>query len=244
MKQGIIFGDVHRKSTESPHPSYLLVKKFAQSFKPTFVVDLGDSLHLDYFSDFEEGNILEGDWENDVSLLNVELDFWQELVGEEFHWCEGNHDYRAVRAAKKIQNIALKQSLDYVRRFNIKERKIKFYPITEGAGKIGKLHFTHGWYWNKYHAWTHLDRFSGNLIYGHVHANQQAHKFLAAREEEVQTWSIGCLCDKSPEYVKGRPTGWQHSFAIVYVHDNGNFNLYRVNIIKNQFIWAGELWNL
>lgn len=65
---------------------------------------------------------------------------------------------------------------------------------------------------------------------------------LEARDEEIQTWSIGCLCDKSPDYAKGRPTGWQHSFAVLYVNDDGSFNLYRINIIRNRFIWDGKVW--
>ena len=101
------------------HPSYQLVKLFAKDFKPDFAVDLGDSLHLDYFSKFEEGNEIDGDWEDDVDLLNRELDYWQELVGKEYIWLQGNHDERAERASRKIQTTAFKKSLDYLRRFHV-----------------------------------------------------------------------------------------------------------------------------
>lgn len=235
---------MHLQSTEPIHPSYALVKKFAGDFKPDFAICLGDALDLSYFSEFEQGNTVVGDWEDDVSLLNRELDFWQDLVGENLHFYQGNHDERADRAARKTQNAAIRQSLMYERRFKFKERKLKWYPITDEPGKIGKLHFCHGFYWNRYHAFTHLDKFSGNIIYGHVHCNQTAHKVLAARNEEIQAWSIGCLCDKAPDFLKGRPSGWQHSFAIMYLWDSNDFNVYVANIIRNRFAWGGKQYGL
>lgn len=242
MKSGIIFSDTHLESITPIHPSYALVKKFATEFKPDFAVHLGDALHLDYFSGFEEGNVVEGNWEEDVALLNKELDFWQGLVGENLSFIQGNHDFRAERAAQKVANLALRESLSYERRLNIKQRKIKYVKVTDDPLKLGKLYMCHGYYWNKYHAFTHLEKFSGNIIYGHVHANQQAHKVLAARDEDIEAWSIGCLCDKAPDYLRGRPSGWQHSFAIMYLQDNGNFNLYTVNIVKNSFVWGGIIY--
>ena len=242
MRCGLIIADRHHKADEQLHPSYVLVKKFAKTLLPDFVVDLGDTLDLEYFSNFDEGNVPEGDWEDDVDLVNSELDFWQSVT-KEVHWLQGNHDERAERAAKKVKNYALKKTINYERRFSIQERGIKYYRITDSQPvKMGKLHFAHGWFWNKYHGYTHLDRFAGNIVYGHVHTFQVFSKFLQSRNEEIQSWSIGCLSDKQPNYVKGRPTGWQNGFAILYLRDDGNFNLYPINIIKNKFVWAGKEW--
>ena len=35
--------------------------------------------------------------------------------------------------------------------------------------------------------------------------------------------SIGCLCNKSPSYMKNRPNNWIHAVATVDVQQNGNF---------------------
>ena len=243
MKRGLIIADRHHKVKEPLHPAYQLVKSFAKEWKPDFVVDIGDTLDLDYFSEFsrEKVSVLaDCDWEDEVDFLNRELDDWQEYT-KEYIWDEGNHDYRARVIGERVP--AFKKTLDYVRRFHLKDRGIKFHLITDDSpGKIGKLHHTHGWYWNKYHASKHLDKFSGNIVYGHVHVFQQHSKLLAAQGEEVQAQSIACLCDKQPDFVKGRPTGWQHGFAAVYLGDNGNFNLYPVNIIKNSFLFEGREW--
>lgn len=242
MRKGIVFTDAHLSVKESFHPAYLLVKKFAVDFGPDFVADLGDTLDLDYFASFnkEKVSILgDCDWEGDVDMLNAELDWWQGVT-KEYIWMQGNHDERAERIAEIIP--AFRQTLDYERRFRIKERGIKYGRLVDGAKKIGKLHLIHGWYTPKYHTYKHLEMLSGNVVYGHVHKFQTHSKTLLAKHEEVQAWSLGCLCDKQPEYTKGRPTGWQHGFAVVYMDDAGNFSLYPVNIINNRFIFGGKEW--
>lgn len=244
MTRGIVFADVHADSRYKLHPSYLLVKKFAKIFKPNWVVDLGDSLDLQYFSSFDKDKplkLLGASWKNDVALWNEELDFWTRLT-KDYTWMEGNHDYRAVCAAE--QDGIMADSIDYVEAFRIRERGIKWITMLEQTAHRGKLFFTHGWYTNKYHTSKHLDEFAGNLMYGHKHAFQTHSRVLAARKEQVQAWSIGCLCDQNPFYLKGKPSQFQNGFAVVYMDRKGNFNVYPINIIHGRFIFEGKEYKL
>ena len=245
MRKGIIFADTHLSVKEPFHPSYLLVKKFAKDFKPDFVADLGDSLDLEYFASFNKEKVssVDGDWEGDVDLLNGELDWWQGIT-KDYYWMQGNHDERAERMAVAINTAAMRTSLNYERRFHIKERGIKWKRLVDQPGKVGKLHLIHGWFYNIYHAKKTLEYLSGNVIYGHVHTRQTHSKHLTAFNQQIQGESIGCLCDKQPDYKKGVPSGWMNTFAVVYMDDKGNYNLYHINIIKDSFIWEGREWRM
>jgi hypothetical protein len=128
--------------------------------------------------------------------------------------------------------------------FEFRQRNIAYYPVREQPYKRGKLNMIHGWYANRYHAAKHLDKMSGNIVYGHVHEFQTESKVLAAMDEQIAAWSIGCLCDLSPEYAKGRPMKWSHGFAVVYMDEYGNFNLYPIRIFNGSFLFEGERYSL
>lgn len=243
MQAGIIITDRHHRADEPFHPSYTLVKRFAESFKPDFVVDLGDTLDLTYFSVFDKESITaqsEGDWEADVDLVNKELDFWQSITGK-YYWILGNHDWRAHKKAERMEP-PFRKTLDYYRRFDVKSRGITMLTPEDRPLKIGKLNCIHGWFYNQYHARKHLDVYSGNIVYGHVHTFQTHAKELVAEGKQIQAWSLGCLSDKQPDYLQGKPSQWKNGFAIVYMNPSGNFNLYPVNIVNDSFIFEGKEW--
>jgi len=57
MKRWLIIPDLHLDAVEQPHPAYLLVKRFAKSFKPNGVVFLGDNLDFDYIASFNKDDL-------------------------------------------------------------------------------------------------------------------------------------------------------------------------------------------
>jgi len=73
-------------------------------------------------------------------------------------------------------------------------------------------------------------RASHTAMIGHHHqTSQHTEKNLA--NEMATCWSVGCLCDLSPEFaVTNR---WNHGFAFVEVDDKGNFN------VSNHTIYQG-----
>lgn len=244
IKSGLVLADRHHVAGEDFHPSYLVVKRFAKSFMPDFVVDLGDTLDLPYFASFNENDVeilADGCWEDDVDLLNWELDFWQGLVGKKYFWYMGNHDWRVKVVAGKQPRF--KQSLDYRKRFHVGPRGITLHSYEDGPIKMGKVSFVHGWFTNKYHAAKTVVEYGGNVIYGHVHKNQTYPHTHMDDGKEIEANSIGCLCGKNPSWLRGKPSHWQNSFGIIYIDTTtGLFNFYRPNIIKGEFIWNGKKW--
>ena len=244
MRRGLIIADMHLLSYEKVHPSYELVKRFAKDFKPDFVVIDGDMLDLPYFSKFDRDNLevqAKGNWENDVKLANTELDFWQRQA-KDLYFRQGNHEFRLEVAAGEMPKMA--DSLDLGTRLGFRDRGIRYTREIDAPIKFGKLSVTHGWYYNIHHAKKTLMEYGGSIVYAHVHKFQSYSKVLQATSLEIQAWSIGCLCDKQPEYVRGRPTGHQNGFGIINVADSGNFNFYPVNVTKWGFIWDKHEYRL
>ena len=62
-----------------------------------------------------------------------------------------------------------------------------------------------------------------------------------ARDYHI-TQSIGCMCDMSPDYLKGKPSKWVNGFAVVYSNPNGTFNVVQVVVSDNQFIFNGRVY--
>jgi predicted phosphodiesterase len=236
--------DIHLLHDEEEHPAYTLVKQFAEEWGPDWVVNLGDWFDFPYLSEFNKKKPLlnEGQrLQKDVELGNRDLDWWQSKT-RHYTLLQGNHDERLDRFVARAP--AFEWLVNAEKLFKFKERGIDYYPVREQPYKKGKLNMIHGWFANQYHARKHLDRLSGNVVYGHVHEFQTHSKNLAAFGEEIAAWSLGCLCDKIPSYAKGRPVNWQNGFAVVYMDEYGSFNLYPIRLINGSFLWEGERHSL
>jgi len=241
----LVFGDQHQQANKPHHPSYELAKNFAfEVAEWDLIVQLGDSLELDYFASFNADSaeiLAEGNFKADTEMLSRELDDWQALA--DVILLQGNHDERADRVGERYP--ALKDLLDYDLAMDLPNRGIEFVRQVNQPKTIGKLMFAHGWYANKYAAATHLEKLGGNIVIGHVHKFQTFSKGVPFRSSENQGWSLGCLCGLLPEWKKGAPTWWQNGFAVVYVdRETQNFNLYPVNIIDGAFMFEGRRWSL
>ena len=70
-------------------------------------------------------------------------------------------------------------------------------------------------------------RMKGTGMVGHHHRTSN-HAESDWRHKETANWSVGCLCDLTPEYA--RVNAWNHGFAVATVHKGGAFdvNNYRV----------------
>jgi hypothetical protein len=81
-------------------------------------------------------------------------------------------------------------------------------------------------------------------MYGHHHDIQQS---SATHIDGVKSaWSIGCLKDMSAnanEWLGNRQHNWQHAFAIVDFHKNGNFNVTVHQIVNGVSTVDGKILN-
>lgn len=240
----LIKTDVHVDADIPEHQSYTLLKRFAKEFKPDMVIDLGDLIDFPYLMRINKTKIrsMSGKrFKRDYEKANRDLDYWQDLC-KTYVQLEGNHDYRPDRAID--EEPMLEGMVEFAECLRLKERGIDFIRLEDQPYKLGKLNMIHGWKFNKWFSGSNLETFGGNVVSGHCHRFQTSSRQVPNYNEEIQSWGIGCLCEKQPDYKQGEPTGHQNGFAICYMEPSGKFNLYPVNIVQNSFIWDGELWKL
>jgi len=70
-----------------------------------------------------------------------------------------------------------------------------------------------------------------STICGHHHQSSE-HTEPSISGDVVTCWSTGCLCELSPPY---RPLNkWNHGFAHVKIHPDGDFDVYNKRVIKGK----------
>jgi predicted phosphodiesterase len=241
LKKIIILPDVHLRPDYIPKP-YQTVKKFIKDFKPSEIVILGDFMEVEALSsyDLSKRRKIEGKrYEKEVDTANKELDYLQKYCNK-ITFLMGNHEYRTQRYLD--DHPELEGMLEIPKRLHLKERGIKWLPMNKSY-QIGKLHFIHGVYYNKYHAQKHLAEYGDNIVYGHTHRPQITYANQKFAKIPYGSFGLGCLGDTEPSYKKNSPTGHINQFAVVYVNNKGNFNIYPVNVIDNKFIFNGKEYN-
>lgn len=239
MKSAVYFADRHLVHDEPAHWSWELFINFVKDFRPHTLIGGGDHLDLSYISSFNKEKLLllEGKrLRKDFDALNAELAMLREYC-ERMIFLEGNHEERLTRAIEKqplLQGMAeLTTNVDFAK------LGIEYYPLDKQPVAIGKLNVLHGTYTGEHHAKKQLMKYMGNVLYGHVHAFQTYSMGVPLRNDEWASWSVGCLCDKNPTWMRG-PSHWANGFAVIYFNDAGNFNLYPIIMTKKGFIFNGK----
>lgn len=74
-----------------------------------------------------------------------------------------------------------------------------------------------------------------STIVGHYHQSSH-HSESNLRGEQIGVWSIGCLCNLSPDYRPYAFTKWAHGFAYVTVHEDLNFHVENFKIIDGKIL--------
>jgi predicted phosphodiesterase len=152
---------------------------------------------------------------------------------------QGNHD-------KWLDDLVLENP--YLKGYTFKEairaeeRGYEIIPTGEYY-QLGKLLLYHGHHFaGVMHTRNHLLRLGADLMYGHAHDVQRY--TLTQLGKTINAWSIGCLKDLSNaknEWLGGRPTNWQHAFAIVDLDKSGDFMVSTVEIFNGRAMVDGEL---
>lgn len=240
IKKVVVLPDVHL--TDKCPRDYLPVKRFIKDFKPDEVILLGDFMDVSSLSawDYDKKRLMEGKrFKKEIELANNELDFLQQY-SKKVTFLEGNHEDRINRYLDK--NPEMEGMIELELNLNLEKRKIGFYKMNE-LYKLGHMYFTHGMWTNKYNSNKHLTELGCNICYGHQHKTQTSFQ-NQAMAKPIMAYALGTLGDKKPDYLRNRPGNWINQFAIYYYNDqNGNFNLYPINIIGNKFIWNGKTYS-
>ncbi len=226
---------------ETTDKVYKVVKKYIKQNKFDEIILLGDFMDVNSLSawDYDKKRLMEGKrFQNEVKNVNNELDFLAKYT-KKITYLEGNHENRIERYLDK--NPEMEGMIEVQKVLNLEERCIKYIKMNE-LYKKGSCYFTHGMYTNKYHANKHMTMLGCNIVYGHSH-RPQVDTMNMKMQKPITSVGLGCLCEKAPDYMKGRPAQWQNQFAVVYLANNHkDFNLYPTTIVKNKFIIDGKLY--
>lgn len=252
MKKSVIISDIH-------HPyqnrlAFSSVLNFLKDFVPDEVLLLGDIMDCQTLNSHEQGNLrhfetkrLIGDYralENEIIYpINKVCPKAKKiyLAGNHEQWIEFaiDKDPSKLEGIIELENNVDLKGWEYIPYLKKKGRGIEL-----GRYNIGKLHCIHGEYTNQYHAAKTVNAYGRSVVYGHSHTIQSHTQLTAGNISDFHiAWSIGCLCNLSPSYMKGGANKWVNGFAIVYSDEKtGNFNLYQVVIFNNKFIWNDKIY--
>jgi predicted phosphodiesterase len=231
-KKVVVLPDIH-----VPYNiSLVCIEKFLADYRPDIIIWLGDTLDLDYMSKYTtENTLITGEkYKPECDTVAEMLSRHMTLSGaSEGYYLEGNHEYRAVKYLEK--NPAGMGTLEVPNMLKLSDKGIKWIPMNKLV-PIGKISFTHGTYYSKFHADKHVLNYGRNIMYGHTHNIQT---FSGIRPYDVQlphvAKSIGCLCTINPTYMKNRPNAWINAFAIVEIEADGTYTDTVVHIVQNSF---------
>jgi len=258
IKRIVLLPDIHH-----PHHNKLAINavfKFIKYFKPHAVNIMGDAMNMDAVNHWKlsrgsnkyfENKRLSDEYQNfDDEILTPLEKILPKHCDKVF--MGGNHEYWIDILLEKMQTLI--GSIEVEKQLRLKERDWQWIPWVEinreegtyrrGTTQYGKLLVFHGQYTNKYHAYKTVDTYSKSCAYCHVHDVQMHTKTTVDDHKGFHTaQSIGCLCNKSPEFMGGRMNRWVNAFGVLYVREDGNYNLYVPIIINGQFCFDGKVFD-
>lgn len=200
-----------------------------------------------------EGVLLNGDWQ-DCSVISYwptrKRDFNREieLVIDSLDWLRkefpkqkivykpGNHEYRLpryfVRKAPELIGSPL-EAMETI--IGFEERKIDFLDYHQIV-MAGKLPILHG---HEIKGLTRTVNPARGLflkakswaLCSHCHTTSM-HTAKNITGRLLTTWSTGCLCDLSPDYMP-YANDWNWGFALVNVEKDGNFEVVNRRVLPN-----------
>lgn len=228
----LVMGDVHIPFHE-PKPIESAFK-YAQDQKVTGILfngDLQDCAAVSFWP-----SAVRRDFDREIEAFIDFLDFVeQEFKGVKKVYKPGNHEYRLPRyyQSKAPELIGL-PLLAFDTVLGLEYREIEFLQYKQMV-LAGKLPIFHG---DEFPAISKAVNAARGLFLraktwamcGHCHSTSE-HTSKDVHGKLLTTWSIGCLCDLSPDY---NPYGdWNWGFALVNVEKNGSFEVENRRILPS-----------
>jgi len=195
-------------------------------------------------------------FEQDIDGCNDFLDKVQARCPRAtFHYLEGNHERRLEtwcidQSLKEIADAEwLLKQVGAKSVLNIEKRGLNYYkqgqkymglelPCTI---KLGHCYFTHGEYCGVGAARRTLQKFGGNVVFGHTHTASEA-SLKTVDQGVMKAWCVGCLCELQPMYLHGQVSDWSHGYGVQIAQDDGSFLQLTIPLIdgKSYLIGMGK----
>lgn len=243
FKTALIYGDVH-----APHHNEVAIKsilKLADDVKFDMLINIGDFLDYGCISHWNQNKHKTLEMKrlkNDYIIGNAILDEFDKRMPKncEKHFFKGNHELWIQDLLEKTPQ--LEGLIEPESQLFLVDRKYKVYEYNDVVA-FGKLNITHGIYACANAVKKHVDELKTNILFGHTHTIASMLSSSPAREIAFSAYNIGCLCDMAPDYMKNRPHGWSHGFAVAYFFPNGYFDVQIIRIIEGKFIFNNKLYS-
>lgn len=237
---GIAAFDIHHPYHDKPSINCLI--KAIKKVKPTIFIFGGDNMDMDTISTYNrkkpmlvENKRISNDYEdfNKDILQPIE-----QILSKDCKriFMLGNHEERVkwlIESEPKLQGL-----IEIEKNLPLQNWKIVDY---KEIVRIGHMYFTHGIYYNKYHAAKNVSAYQKNIFSGHAHTSQIYTAISPVNTLPKQGVSVGCLCNQNPEYKEDEPNTWVNQFLIFYIMSDGTFRYELPTIIFGRCIINGEL---
>jgi predicted phosphodiesterase len=154
------------------------------------------------------------------------------------YWAKGNHCIRwEIFLLQHAREIWDDNFFSLENRLGLNELGVELID-DKLICKIGKLYAVHGHHVFK-GVFTPVNPARGaflkakqSIIVGHLHQMSQ-HSETTMEGKVITTWSLGCLCQKKPEYSPQVGNG-MHGFAHITVEQNGSYFVRNYQIINGK----------
>ncbi|HYE79282.1 MAG TPA: metallophosphoesterase family protein [bacterium] len=223
-----------------------------EALQPAEIVMLGDHLECGGFlaQHWTLGYVAQAEYtfEQDVDAANDLLDKIQARAPRAaIHYLQGNHE-------RRIEQWCITQALRHSRdgayllrqfgcdaQLNLSKRGIALYEQGKtymglkipATIKLGHCYFTHGHTAAKHAAAKMLERYKGNVVFGHTHRSDEASTNTVS-DGTIKAYNPGCLCQMQPLWQHTNPTEWSHGYAVQFVQEDGSFLHVNVTIIDGR----------
>jgi hypothetical protein len=239
---GVAAYDIHYPEHDERCINVLL--KILKDVQPSIFILGGDQLDLSMISAYnkKKPKLLEGKriGTTYIHFQKDILDKFEQILPRNCtkYWLNGNHEYRVNRlleADPKLEGLV--EIKDHL---NLDDWIFKEY---KEVLSLDKMHFTHGLYYNKYHSEKNVRIYQKNLFTGHAHTSQIYTSVSPVDSLPKQGVSVGCLCDRNPEYARDKPNRWVQQILIFWLLSDDTFHYQLLTIINGRTIFNGKLYD-
>jgi hypothetical protein len=215
-----------------------------KDIKPDIFILAGDAMDMSTISVFNrrkpklvEGKRIGDDYKK---FQKDVIDVLDNALGKgtEKYYLLGNHEERVdrlIEADPKLDGLVNLRS-------NLKLDTWKVVDYKKVV-TIGNMNFTHGIWYNKYHSAKNVNAYQKNIFTGHAHTSQVFTAISPINSLPKQGVSVGCLCNKNPEYRQDEPNGWVNQFMIFYLLTDGTFRYELITIVFGRCVVNGKLYD-
>lgn len=210
------------------------------------IINLGDYMDMACISHWNKQKKLTSEGmklKEDYIVGNAVLDEFDKRlpVDADKHFMFGNHEDWYNQFIEN--NPMLEGMLNPKDELQLEKRGYTVYENYNDIFSIGRLNFTHGIYCGMHYVKKHIDELKTNVMFGHLHSQRERYASSPAKQLAISGYALGCLCDMSPDYMKGKPNKWTHGFAVVNFFEDGTFDVDLKRIVNGRFVYHGKIYD-